>query len=387
MAKSACYFATGTTGGTDYTLDSINGDLLDGTSRAIVFDLVNGLLAPYYIDADSGEAESDPDIIAPDSNAGDKRWKKMDITAQTLTDLGVSAFMQTVLDDAAATNALTTLGFSTYIKTLIDDTTAAAARTTLGVYAHNSTKFTYSDTDTITLRPARYYHAGTTAQTVYWDSDITFDFGSGGSNAASDDLAANKWYAVYIDDSAVVSAATNLLTESELLNLEIDGTDYPAYSSTKHGWYNANSTSDMCIGVFKTKALAAELIEFSHTRPGEIMWDEYIAIQSSASVSTTWTSLSSLLLPSCCLRAFVSFYISGDPGSSATYYYKPLGSSATTGRIIDTRGEHNRYGHTHLWIEVGSGANHPTIQVKSSANRSDNISLNQQGYAMPIGMY
>ena len=380
MAKSACYFATGTTGGTDYTLDSINGDLLDGTSRAIVFDLVNGLLAPYYIDADSGEAESDPDIIAPDSNAGDKRWKKMDITAQTLTDLGVSAFMQTVLDDAAATNALTTLGFSTYIKTLIDDTTAAAARTTLGVYAHNSTKFTYSDTDTITLRPARYYHAGTTAQTVYWDSDITFDFGSGGSNAGSTDLAADTWYAVYIDDSAVVTAGTNLITDSEIVNSDT----LPTWSDAKHGWYNGE---DLCIGLFKTKAAAAELIEFSHARPGEIEWDEAITIQSGASVTTTWASLTSLLLPSCCSTAFAVFYISGDPDQPATYYYRPLGSSVTTGRIIDLRGEHNKYGYTHLWIEVGLGANHPTIQVKSSANRSDFINLYQQGYALPMFMY
>lgn len=252
---------------------------------------------------------------------------------------------------------------------------------------NNSACFTWSDTDTITLTASRYYHIGTLSQPVYWNSTLTFVFGSGGSNAASDDLAANKWYAVYIDDSAVVSAATNLLTESELLNLEIDGTDYPAYSSTKHGWYNANSTSDMCIGVFKTKASAAELIEFRHAKPGEIEWDEAIGIQSGASVTTTWATLTSLLLPSCCSIAYASFYISGDPDESATYYYRPLGSSVTTGRIIDNRGQHNKYGYTHLWIEVGSGASHPTIQVKSSANRSDFISLYQQGYALPMFMY
>jgi hypothetical protein len=49
-----------------------------------------------------------------------------------LTNLGVSAFVQTILDDAAATNVLTTLGVSSFVKTILDDADAAAVRATIG---------------------------------------------------------------------------------------------------------------------------------------------------------------------------------------------------------------------------------------------------------------
>ena len=50
-----------------------------------------------------------------------------------LTTLGITAFMQTMLDDATAGAALTTLGITAFMQTLLDDTTAKAARATLGV--------------------------------------------------------------------------------------------------------------------------------------------------------------------------------------------------------------------------------------------------------------
>lgn len=55
----------------------------------------------------------------------------------TPTDVAVSAFMETVLDDADAVEALATLGLtiSAFAKTLLDDADAAAAQTTLGISA------------------------------------------------------------------------------------------------------------------------------------------------------------------------------------------------------------------------------------------------------------
>ena len=53
--------------------------------------------------------------------------------SEALTTLGFSAFAKTLIDDASASEALTTLGFSAFAKTLIDDASASAALTTLGI--------------------------------------------------------------------------------------------------------------------------------------------------------------------------------------------------------------------------------------------------------------
>lgn len=57
------------------------------------------------------------------------------IPLPTLSQLGISAFMQTLLDDVDAATALTTLGVSAFIQTLLNDANAATARGTLAAAA------------------------------------------------------------------------------------------------------------------------------------------------------------------------------------------------------------------------------------------------------------
>lgn len=71
-------------------------------------------------------------IIGRASGAGTGVPKGLS-ASEVYTILGVSAFAQTILDDAAASNALTTLGISSFIQTVLDDADAATARATLGV--------------------------------------------------------------------------------------------------------------------------------------------------------------------------------------------------------------------------------------------------------------
>ena len=72
MANKIYYSKTGLIGGAGTDLDSIDGSgLVDGD---FAFVAAAGILYVYKLDDDSGAAESSPAIIAPDANAGNKRW-------------------------------------------------------------------------------------------------------------------------------------------------------------------------------------------------------------------------------------------------------------------------------------------------------------------------
>ena len=56
----------------------------------------------------------------------------------------------------------------------------------------NRPKFAYSTTSAITMTGGSYQLEGTYSRWVGWVSSLTFTFGSGGSNAGSDDLSGAK---------------------------------------------------------------------------------------------------------------------------------------------------------------------------------------------------
>jgi len=130
-------------------------------------------------------------------------------------------------------------------------------------------QFKYKDADEIYIEPAVYDHRGTSDQALYWDTQLTFQFGSAGSNAASSDLTASAWHYLYIDDSAVVTLGARLLTVAELLN----STTAPTWTVAKHGWYNG---SDRCIGAFLTDG-SSNLLAFYHDGGRMVMYDTEIA--------------------------------------------------------------------------------------------------------------
>lgn len=98
----AIFKLTGRTGGSVDKLDSIDGNTggpggtpLQQGDLAFVIDAAHGVTHVYELDVDSGQAENDPYVITPDSNAGDKRWKLKpgkylgDAEADSLTVSGV----------------------------------------------------------------------------------------------------------------------------------------------------------------------------------------------------------------------------------------------------------------------------------------------------------
>ena len=72
MADLLVYKKTALTGGGATTLDGVDGAaLVDGN---LAFVTYGDVIYHYILDDDSGAAESSPDVIAPDTNPGNKRW-------------------------------------------------------------------------------------------------------------------------------------------------------------------------------------------------------------------------------------------------------------------------------------------------------------------------
>lgn len=87
MANTVYMSKTGLTGGEATKLDSIDGaGLVDGDAA---FVNVSNVQYIYRLDADSAAVESSPNIIAPDTNAGNKRWILQGVP---VTALGIGAW-------------------------------------------------------------------------------------------------------------------------------------------------------------------------------------------------------------------------------------------------------------------------------------------------------
>jgi len=115
------YGAIALTGGGTGALDAIDGAGLTDKDMALVVLQGTGVYF-YAVDADSAAAESSPWIIAPDINAGDKRWILHTIPPETSSELTIATDVVTVRSGAfssrrhtidtesdAATDDLTTI--------------------------------------------------------------------------------------------------------------------------------------------------------------------------------------------------------------------------------------------------------------------------------------
>lgn len=107
------YKKTALIGGGANALDGIDGNILNDGDFAFCF--ISGAAYIYQLDADSGLAESSPDVIAPDVNAGDKRWILQSIVGQEYDTIFIpaGAFAPSATNgaepgtDETATNKLT----------------------------------------------------------------------------------------------------------------------------------------------------------------------------------------------------------------------------------------------------------------------------------------
>jgi hypothetical protein len=93
------------TGGGDGALDSLDGSLLkDGDAAYVVIPSTRSTYV-YTLDADSGATEDGVQVIAPDQNAGTKRWIRTNSPTDTNSVLYYGATGAGVVDDHEAMEA------------------------------------------------------------------------------------------------------------------------------------------------------------------------------------------------------------------------------------------------------------------------------------------
>jgi len=163
-------------------------------------------------------------------------------------------------------------------------------------------KFEYSTTTAIKISAGSYYHCGGTKERLlYWDSELTYTFGS---------LGASDWSYLYLDDSAIDTADTNLVAIGQMT----DATAEPAWSHTKHGWYNGD---DLCIfAVFTTGASAIEV--FYHDGGDYVAWDANVLDITNQDVDGAWVNAAAALtIPKFSTKADLGFSV--DAGDAAGF--------------------------------------------------------------------
>ena len=242
---------------------------------------------------------------------------------------------------------------------------------TVGPPNHRSL-FAYSDADTITIGAGSYFHDGTTRQTVFWDAAITFDLGSGGSNAGSTDLGASEWHYIYLDDSAIVTQGNSELDADCFLN----STTAPSWSATKHGWYNG---ADRCIFAVLTNG-SNQVTEFFHY--GDfVSYADSIQDVTSADIDQTWTD-ATLTIPAFSTMAKATF--AGTYGSdSKTFLWRKNGQTGTTGHYIMTINSANVSEFIQVNVITDTSQK---IETKSTVAGNSVIDEYTDGWYLPIGM-
>ena len=251
--------------------------------------------------------------------------------------------------------------------------TSVLAPILLGLLSRS--RFTYSDADTITIGPGIYHHSGTSEQLVYWNSDITFNLGSGGSNAASDDLGASQWHYIYLDDSAIVTQGAALLDADCFLN----DTTAPTWSAAKHGWYNGN---DRCIFAVLTDG-DSHILKFYHDGKDFVEFDAQIISMVAADIDTTWTE-ATLTIPAFggSAKALISVKIVN--GASAVFlYYRRDGSTATVNNLAMCHSSLNNEISSKKIVSVGSTQ---IMEIAFSGASAATVEIDTDGFFLPEGL-
>lgn len=244
-----------------------------------------------------------------------------------------------------------------------DDTQLLAAlNRTFGIATLNRSKFAWKDADEIYIGAFGYYHIGTQEQIVYSNAQLTYQFAN---------LAASDWSYLYLDDSAIVTAGTNVITASEL----IDSTTEPTWSDAKHGWYNGN---DKLIFAVRTNA-SGNILEFFHDGDLVLYGTEIIDLNF-VDIDDVWTDVT-LTIPKFCNKSLVTF-TTNNPATTAWMYYRVNGSSSNGIELVI---DDNTAARSYNTLPVLTDSSQK-IEIKHNVSGSAEALVATCGWYFPTGM-
>lgn len=358
----------------DHDAQKIKSKTVDDT------DIADGKILKYNATSGNLEYESESGGgVSADSFPGTKERPKFIYTETLKYDGGSALFVEgeTVTGAGGATGVVVVVAGNATAGYLFINTRNATAyvdnEVLTGSIAGAAVADGASTKDSIVLGSFHYHHQGTTEQIVYSDSRIGFRFGSAGSNAGSTNLGASDCFYVYLDDSAIVTAGTALITDSELIAI----TTEPSESESKHGHYNGN---DKCILEVKTDA-SSNLLEFLHDGGDFFQYATQIEDLGNTDIDDIWTDVT-LSIPVFCTKASAMFDCRYVNGNGATYY-RTNGQTNSTGIKIGY--VHSDSARSHVVVPVFADADQK-IEVKHALSNQNTMAVNTHGWYFPAGM-
>ena len=246
----------------------------------------------------------------------------------------------------------------------------------------NRSQFDYSNATTILIGAGSYeVDDGSAPETFYWDSQLTFVLGSGGSNASSSAIGTSQWQYIYMDESAI--SASPLVAASFL-----NSTTAPTYSQSKHGWYNG---SDRCVFAVYINT-SGDIDPFYHNGSDFVQFaEDYTEFNVTSPTFNSWTTIGPFVrtLP-IGKEAELTWNLKSTIGSTNVvgWSWRPFGSSLNGHSIGVTEAGDGSFDDEHISANIRTylGTDSKLDYYATSVTTLHQFQVYSNGFYIPGGM-